>query len=189
MPQAKTILVVDDDPHLREGLTAVLGKHGYRTLEADDGLVARQLIDEHRPDLVILDMMMARTGGLAVLEHFNGRANAPPFIMITATDGARYRSAAERLGVAEYIRKPFPMERLLQRVGQLVGDSGEVPAAGPAGVLSMRCRCPGCGARIKAPLAMRGQRRTCPGCKTSFVLTLQPPEDEGTKLVPDDVRG
>ena len=127
MVQDKTILVVDDDQTLREGLTAVLGKHGYRTLEADDGRHARQLIDEHRPDLVVLDMMMPRWGGLAVLEHYRGHVGVPRFIMITANEGKSHKDYAEQLGVVDYIRKPFSLERLVQGVNKAECPPAPVP--------------------------------------------------------------
>ena len=183
MTENPTILVVDDDQDLREGLRTVLDKHGYRTLEADDGAEARQLIDSHRPDLVILDMMMPRWGGLAVLEHFHGKADAPPFIMVSANGTPQLRGYAEELGVADYIAKPFSMVRLLECVAKVVGEAGA-----PAQVEeeSIRCHCPACGSRIKAPVRLLGQKRPCPGCKHLFVVAVPPPEDEGAKLVLDD---
>lgn len=176
-----TILVVDDDQELRAGLTAVLGQHGYRTLEADDGRQASRLIDEHRPDLVILDLMMPHWGGLAVLERFRGKADAPPFIMITANEVAKLRGDAQELGVVDYIRKPFSMDRLLDGVAKVVPP----PAARRPTVPSLYCRCPGCGSRIKAPPQLAGQKRVCPGCRRPFVVAFAPPEDEGAKLVMD----
>lgn len=184
MAASKTILVVEDDQEFREGLTAVLGQHGYNTLAADDGREAQQLIDEHRPDLVILDMMMPRWGGLAVLEHFHGKAGAPRFIMITANDGAKHQGYAEQLGVVDYLHKPFSMDLLLERVNRVVRPPAPVQQDETDSAL--RCRCPNCGSRIKAPLQLTGQTRNCPGCKRPFVVVFQPPEDEGMKLVLDD---
>ncbi len=165
----------------------MLGQRGYRTLSADDGREASRLIDEHRPDLVILDMMMPHWGGLAVLEQFSGKPNAPRFIMITANDGAKHRGYAVQLGVVDYIKKPFTMDRLLEGVGKHV----PAPVAAPSEretSMSIRCRCPKCGSRIKAPIQMRGQTRICPGCKQPFVIAFQPPEDEGPKLVLEERR-
>ena len=116
MPEGKTILVVDDDYELSDGLRIVLEKQGHRVLQARDGQQGRQLVYQHRPDLVILDMMMPRMGGYPVLEHFRGKADAPPIIMITANEGSRHKAYAEYLGVVDYIRKPFAMERLLESV-------------------------------------------------------------------------
>jgi DNA-binding response OmpR family regulator len=184
MAASKTILVVEDDPEFREGLTAVLGQHGYNTLAADDGREAQQLIDDRRPDLVILDMMMPRWGGLAVLEHFHGKAGAPPFIMMTANDGAMHQGYAEKLGVIDYLHKPFSMDLLLERVNRVVRPPA--PPRQDATDSALRCRCPNCGSRIKAPLQLTGQTRNCPSCKRPFVVVFQPPEDEGLKLVLDE---
>ena len=116
MASGKIILVVDDDMELSDGLRAVLERQGHRVFQARDGQQGKQLIYQHHPDLVILDMMMPRMGGYPVLEHFRGKADAPPIIMITANEGSRHKAYAEYLGVVDYIRKPFAMERLLESV-------------------------------------------------------------------------
>ncbi|HEY1861266.1 MAG TPA: response regulator [Gemmataceae bacterium] len=116
MAQAKTILIVDDDFELSDGLRIVLEKQGFRVIQARDGQQGKQSVYQNRPDLVILDMMMPRMGGYPVLEHFRGKADAPPIIMITANEGSRHKAYAEHLGVIDYIRKPFAMERLLEAV-------------------------------------------------------------------------
>src|SRR5256885_12167126 len=116
MAQAKTILIVDDDYELSDGIRAVLEKQGHRVLQARDGIQGKQVVYNQRPDLVILDMMMPRMGGYPVLEHFKGKADAPPVIMITANEGSRHKTYAEYLGVVDYVRKPFAMERLLESV-------------------------------------------------------------------------
>src|SRR5689334_18376383 len=124
----KTILIVDDDMELSDGIRAVLENQGHRVLQARDGQQGKQVIYQQRPDLVILDMMMPRMGGYPVLEHFRGKPDAPPIIMITANEGSRHKAYAEYLGVVDYIRKPFAMERLLESVER--GLSGETGAAG-----------------------------------------------------------
>src|SRR5438552_7883101 len=118
MADAKTILIVDDDHELSDGLRAVLENQGFRVLQARDGQQAKQMVYQHHPDLVILDMMMPRMGGYPVLEHFRGKTDAPPIIMITANEGSRHKAYAEYLGVVDYIRKPFAMERLLEAVNK-----------------------------------------------------------------------
>src|SRR3954451_15354404 len=116
MADQKVILVVDDDRELVEGVRAVLERQGFKVIQAHDGHQGKQLIYNQRPDLVILDMMMPRMGGYPVLEHFRGKTDAPPIIMITANEGSRHKAYAEYLGVVDYIRKPFAMERLLEAV-------------------------------------------------------------------------
>ncbi len=128
MPDAKTILVVDDDQELSDGLRAVLEREGYRVFQARDGQQCKQLIYQQHPDLVILDMMMPRMGGYPVLEHFRGKSDTPPIIMITANEGSRHKAYAEYLGVIDYIRKPFAMERLLESVHKGLGEPAKKKA-------------------------------------------------------------
>ena len=97
---------------MSDGIRAVLETQGHKVIQARDGQQGQQLIYQQRPDLVILDMMMPRKGGYPVLEHFRDKKDAPPIIMITANEGSRHKAYAEYLGVIDYIRKPFAMERL-----------------------------------------------------------------------------
>jgi DNA-binding response OmpR family regulator len=128
MADTKIILVVDDDQELSDGLRTVLEKQGFRVIQARDGQQGKQMVYQHHPDLVILDMMMPRMGGYPVLEHFRGKADAPPIIMITANEGSRHKAYAEYLGVVDYIRKPFAMERLLESVQRgLAAKAGSPP--------------------------------------------------------------
>ena len=123
MADAKTILVVDDDQELSDGLRIVLERQGHRVIQARDGQQGKQMVYQHHPDLVILDMMMPRMGGYPVLEHFRGKPDAPAIIMITANEGSRHKAYAEYLGVVDYIRKPFAMERLLEAVHKGLSSS------------------------------------------------------------------
>lgn len=132
MADPKTILIVDDDLELSDGLRTVLEKQGHRVMQARDGQQGKQAIYQHRPDLVILDMMMPRMGGYPVLEHFRDKNDAPPIIMITANEGSRHKAYAEYLGVVDYIRKPFAMERLLEAVERGLSGLGPVSQAAPA---------------------------------------------------------
>jgi DNA-binding response OmpR family regulator len=190
MTAGKTILVVDDDPMLREGLQALLQKSGYQTLEAEDGMEAREIIDDRHPDLVILDMMMPRWGGFAVLEHFRSQPDAPPFIMITAHEGDKHRAYAQQIGVLDYLRKPFSLDSLLQRVDRHLQDAAPAKPEAPTGdeeARAIRVCCPGCGARIKAPVQMLGLRRPCPRCNQMLTIKRDPPQDEGPRLLLDEL--
>jgi len=120
MAATKTVLIVDDDQELVEGLRMVLERQGFRVLRASNGHEGKAAIYNQRPDLVILDMMMPRMGGYPVLEHFRDKPDAPPIIMITANEGSRHKAYAEYLGVVDYIRKPFAMERLLETVHKVL---------------------------------------------------------------------
>jgi DNA-binding response OmpR family regulator len=116
MTGQKLILIVDDDYELSDGIRAVLEIQGHRVIQARDGQQGQNMIYNNHPDLVILDMMMPRKGGYPVLEHFRDKSEAPPIIMITANEGSRHKAYAEYLGVIDYIRKPFAMEKLLEAI-------------------------------------------------------------------------
>jgi DNA-binding response OmpR family regulator len=130
MAANKVILIVDDDMELSDGLRMLLEKQGFRVMQARDGQQGTNMVYQHKPDLVILDMMMPRMGGYPVLEHFRGKTDAPPIIMITANEGSRHKAYAEYLGVIDYIRKPFAMERLIEAVHKgLAAKAAAVEAA------------------------------------------------------------
>lgn len=124
---AKTVLLVDDDAEIVQGMRVVLESRGYRVLTAGDGNAGLALAEKEEPDLVIVDMMMPKKSGFIVLEKLKARKeNAPRVIMITANEGSRHRAYAELLGVDDYIRKPFGMDQLLETVQRLCPpeDSG-----------------------------------------------------------------
>src|SRR5829696_9932854 len=120
MAEQKLILLVDDDRELIAAMRTVLERQGYKVIQAHDGHQGKQAIYNQRPDLVILDMMMPRMGGYPLLEHFKDKGDAPPIIMVTANEGSRHKVYAEYLGVVDYIRKPFAMERLLETVNRVL---------------------------------------------------------------------
>jgi DNA-binding response OmpR family regulator len=122
----KTILLVDDDPEIIDSMRTVLEGKGYRVLVARDGNAGLAAAEREEPDLIILDMMMPRKSGFLVLEKLRTRPEGLiPTIMITGNEGSRHRAYAEFLGVKDYIRKPFAMEKLLRSVdGILQGGDG-----------------------------------------------------------------
>jgi DNA-binding response OmpR family regulator len=130
--EAQTILVVDDDRDLNDALRIFLEKHGFRVLQASNGHDGQRLIEQRHPDVVVLDMMMPGRGGYPVLEHLRGNADAPPVVMITANEGSRHQAYAESLGVVDYVRKPFAMERLLESVQKGLAQGAAKDAPSPA---------------------------------------------------------
>jgi CheY-like chemotaxis protein len=115
-PREKVILLADDDRELNNGLRAMLEKRGHRVIQAFDGIQATELVGQEQPDLMILDVMMPHMGGYPVLEHLQNKPKAPPVIMMTANEGGHLKTRAEEFGVVDYLRKPFPTERLLSSV-------------------------------------------------------------------------
>ncbi len=117
----KRVLLVDDDPEIIDALRYALDSKGIETLIARDGNQGLAMAEREDPDLVILDMMMPKRSGFLVLEKLR-RSHPVPVrvIMITANEGSRHKAYAEMLGVDDYIRKPFGMDRLLDSVERLL---------------------------------------------------------------------
>ena len=128
MAAAKTILVVDDDKEIVSALRTVLERAGYRVLTASDGNMGMAVAEREGPDLVVVDMMMPKQSGFLVLEKLKGRPGGLiPTIMITGNEGSRHRAYAEFLGVKDYIRKPFALEKLVKSIEKILGPAGGPP--------------------------------------------------------------
>ena len=115
------ILLVDDDPEIVETMKYALKAKGYEVLVARDGNQGLAMAEREDPDLVILDMMMPKRSGFLVLEKLRRTRPVPiRIIMITANEGSRHKAYAEMLGVDDYLRKPFAMDRLVDAVQKLM---------------------------------------------------------------------
>lgn len=119
------ILIVDDDPDVLESIEAALEAEGALTMTAMDGNEAVDLCLTHKPELVVLDMMLPSRSGFLVLERIKGREDAPMVVMVTANSGKRHQAYAESLGVDGYLLKPFPLEHLLDKAVELLKRRSE----------------------------------------------------------------
>ncbi len=120
-PAGKRVLLVDDDTEIVESMRTVLESRGYEILIARDGNQGLMMAEKDEPDLVVLDMMMPKRSGFLVLEKLRRSRPVPmKVIMITANEGSRHKAYAEMLGVDDYIRKPFAMDRLLASIDKLL---------------------------------------------------------------------
>ncbi len=122
----RKILVVDDDPDIMTALTTTLSDMGADLATATDGNQAVTRSQEHKPELVILDMMLPKRSGFLVLENIkrlcaDSPETTPKIIMITGNPGSRHKVYAQAQGVDIYINKPFRMENLLAAVRKLLG--------------------------------------------------------------------
>ena len=118
---AKRVLLVDDDPEIIESIRYALESRGYQIFIARDGNQGLAMAEKETPHLVILDMMMPKRSGFLVLEKLRRSQDNPVrVIMITANEGSRHKAYAEMLGVDDYIRKPFAMEKLVEAVQRLL---------------------------------------------------------------------
>lgn len=119
----KRILLVDDDYEIVESMKIALESKGYKILIARDGNQGLAMAEREDPDLLILDMMMPKRSGFLVLEKLRRTRPVPMrVIMITANEGSRHKAYAEMLGVDDYIRKPFAMDRLLESVEKVLAS-------------------------------------------------------------------
>jgi DNA-binding response OmpR family regulator len=120
--KAKRILLVDDDGEIVEAMRFALESRGFEILVARDGNQGLAMAEREEPDLVILDMMMPKRSGFLVLEQLRRAAEKTvKVVMITANEGSRHKAYAEMLGVDEYLRKPFPMDKLVETASRLLG--------------------------------------------------------------------
>jgi two-component system, NtrC family, response regulator AtoC len=109
------ILVVDDEAGVRQSLQLVFNKT-YRVLEAASSEIAIQKVNDESPDLVLLDIMMPGTDGLAVLKHIKSINPDCQVVMLTGLNTARTAFAAKGAGAFDYVTKPFDVEELRLRV-------------------------------------------------------------------------
>lgn len=115
------VLIVDDDQEIVESVRFALEANNFDVLIARDGNQGLAMAEKEDPDLVILDMMMPKRSGFLVLEKLRRTRPVPlRVIMITANEGSRHKAYAEMLGVDDYIRKPFAMDRLMDSVKRLL---------------------------------------------------------------------
>ena len=111
--EATQVLVVDDDPDIRELIVIALESEGAVTTIAEDGNQAITALHSETAELVILDMMLPHRSGFLVMEEIQAMSSPPPVIMVTANEGRRHKAYAESLGVSAYLNKPVPMSLLL----------------------------------------------------------------------------
>jgi two-component system OmpR family response regulator len=121
----KTILVVDDDPELRQLLRDHLGAHGYDVLLAADGKEMWQRLGESRADLVVLDLMLPGDDGLTLCRDLRART-ALPVLMLSARGDEMDRVIGLEVGADDYIAKPFSPRELLARIKSILRRVGEI---------------------------------------------------------------
>lgn len=118
------ILVVDDDPSIRQTLTRELARAGYDALAAADGAEGKSLFEERRPDLVITDLAMPRADGHAVIAAVRQADEATPVIVLSVRGEEEDKVRALDLGADDYVTKPFSLRELLARVRTQLRRSG-----------------------------------------------------------------
>jgi len=129
------ILVIDDDPDIREALTIILEAQGYQVATASDGLEGLENIKAEKPDLIILDLLMPKMDGFAVCKELQdvrwSKYRDIPILILTSVreEASRRRYELEtglQLDVADYVEKPISPDIFLERVGTLLKKKQEV---------------------------------------------------------------
>jgi two-component system KDP operon response regulator KdpE len=124
----QTILLIDDDVTLLELLAEHVQMAGYRPIVAEDGQRGLRLAAETEPDLVILDVMMPVIDGWEVCKRLRENSSVP-IIMLTAKGQEMDKLRGFRLGVDDYVTKPFSFAELVARVGAVLARGGRAPGA------------------------------------------------------------
>src|SRR5712691_4181552 len=115
---ARTILVVDDEPTLRETLVEALEADGFRVVSAADGREALTRFRAERPDLVLLDLMLPELSGIEVCRIIRAESGVP-IVMLTAKDSELDKVVGLELGADDYVTKPFSLRELTARIRAL----------------------------------------------------------------------
>lgn len=119
----KRVLIIDDDESLIEPLQLAVEAAGYEVLTARDGNEGVMKIERDAPDLVLLDLVMPRRSGLAVLDSIaDHKLRDPKVIMVTGSDESKYRDLALERGVDRFIPKPYQIDDLIQVVDELMSS-------------------------------------------------------------------
>ena len=123
MNSKKKILIVDDDQFMRELLTVKLEENGYEVSSVSEGLLALQTIRDHKPDLVLLDILLPGLSGLETLNVLRAEELGQhlPIILISNLNEPELIRVAERLGADDYLVKPFTAELLIEKIKEIIG--------------------------------------------------------------------
>lgn len=112
---AATVLIVDDDPHIRDVVRFALGKSGFATIEAGDGRAALAAFGERRPDLIVLDIGLPELDGLDVCREVR-KSSDVPILFLSSHDSEVDRILGLEIGGDDYVAKPFSPRELVARV-------------------------------------------------------------------------
>jgi DNA-binding response OmpR family regulator len=134
---ARTILVVDDEPTLRETLVEALEADGFRVVAAADGREALTMFRSERPDLVLLDLMLPELSGIEVCRIIRAESGVP-IVMLTAKDSELDKVVGLELGADDYVTKPFSLRELSARVRAIFRRAeANVAVEGPPAVIDL----------------------------------------------------
>ena len=112
----ETVLIVEDDPSILKGLQMNIGLEGFGTVCAHDGEEALKLVRSHRPDIILLDLMLPRLDGIEVIKRLRVDDPETPVIVLSAKDQEGDKVLALSLGADDYVTKPFSVVEVIARI-------------------------------------------------------------------------
>jgi DNA-binding response OmpR family regulator len=116
MKADQNILVVEDEPKIRDGLKDFLEFHEFTVTVVSDGLEAERIVDSQRFDLILLDLMLPNISGEQLCRTWRRQGRTTPIIMLTAKGQEKEKIAGLDMGADDYVTKPFSLEELLSRI-------------------------------------------------------------------------
>ncbi|GAB4148225.1 MAG: hypothetical protein Tsb009_21850 [Planctomycetaceae bacterium] len=165
-----SILVVEDEPDTATFLKNLLEENSYRVTIAKDGGQAHASFVMHKPDFVILDLILPGESGFEVCERMKEHDQSVPVLILTAIDMQDARDLATRVGADGFLEKPFDPNELLAQIESLANTCWERQHADqkkPEGVVRFQCQC---GKKFKVSVSHVGKSMTCPECTEPVVV-------------------
>lgn len=168
------ILVVDDEEDTALFLKKLLEENSYNVTTAKDGGQAHSAFTMHKPDFVILDLIIPQESGFEICERMKQNESGVPILILTAIDSPESRQLATRVGADGYLLKPFDPDELLELIKDIANEVWEQGHLAPSkDKMDERIHffCP-CGKKLKVRTKHRGRTMTCPKCKEAIVVPL-----------------
>lgn len=128
----RTILIIEDEPNIRELVSYNLRAGGFLPLEAEEGISGMEMAENQKPDLILLDIMLPGKDGYEICKELRSAGNKTPIIMMTAKTDEVDKVLGLEFGADDYISKPFGVRELMARIKAVLrryeGNGGEEPA-------------------------------------------------------------
>jgi len=116
----KKVLIIEDEPNIRELVLYNLGANGYEGIGADDGIMGITLVHTEKPDLILLDIMLPGKNGYDICRELRSEGNKTPIIMLTAKNDEIDKVLGLEFGADDYISKPFGIRELIARINAVL---------------------------------------------------------------------
>lgn len=167
---AHRILVVEDDLDQAQVVKELLQEHGYQVQIAKDGGQAHSAMNMHRPDLVLMDLIIPGESGFEICDRIKQKDDSIPVLIVTAIEMDDARDLALRVGADGYLTKPYDPQRLLEMIPEIAEQVWQRSHGGkPKEESRIRFSCR-CGKRFKMSPQHRGRTLSCPDCGEPLIV-------------------